>query len=99
MLSCSCGDYEDGWYYYTPDDFITLKTSNMMTAACKYVFKNMMSDTQFVLFEKTLSVLYSCKSYEQVRAANNYSKLASKKAGFPWDINGHITAKVREFNE
>jgi hypothetical protein len=27
MLSCSCGDYNHEWYYYSPDDFIQLKTS------------------------------------------------------------------------
>ena len=70
-----------------------------MNAASKYIFRNMMCDRTFALFCKTIAVIDSCKTTNQIMVAVKYNRLATIKAGFPWYIHGYIVTKINEIKK
>ena len=65
----------------------------LMSDAYRYLFKNMMTADQFVLFERAISVIDSCKTHYQLITAIRYSRLASDMAGIDWCIDSVISTK------
>ena len=54
----------------------------LMSNAYRYVFKNMMTADQFVLFERAIAVIDSCKTHYQLVTAIRYSGLLVIRLAF-----------------